>query len=44
MHVSIWFEIFDGLSQCQNPWHMGGERDNKEYPKIIIVIDFEVIQ
>jgi hypothetical protein len=29
MHASVWFEVFGGLFQCQNPWCMGGKRDNK---------------
>ena len=31
MRVSVWFHFFDGLLQWQNPWYMGGKRDNEEW-------------
>ena len=31
MCASVWFEFFVGLLQCQNPWYMGGECDNKDW-------------
>ena len=31
MRVSVWFDFFDGLLQCQNTWYMGGKRDNEEW-------------
>ena len=29
MHVTVWFAFFGGSFQCQNPWFMGGKRDNE---------------
>ena len=30
MCVSMWFEFFDVLFECQNSWYMGGKCTNKE--------------
>ena len=30
MSASVWFVLFGGQLQCQNPWYMGGKCDNKE--------------
>ena len=30
LHASVWFECFGGLFECQNPWYMSGQFDNKE--------------
>ena len=43
MCASVWFEFFDGLLQCQNPWYVRGKCDNKEgelnwehrFPKVL---------
>ena len=31
MRASVWFEFFDDLFWCRNPWFMGGNCDNKEW-------------
>ena len=31
MRVSVPFEFFGGLFQCQNPWYMGRKHGNKEW-------------
>ena len=30
MHVSVWFEFYNGLFSCQISWYLTGKCDNKE--------------
>ena len=46
IHVSVWFESFGVVFECQNPWYVGRKHDNKEWASNwgpVYTMDHEVI-